>query len=74
MQKWSTIDDLVAEILKEYEAAIASGSHHEQAVARCAAMLAVHRDDIGQIGVSFGLAEMVLRCASAVIAGDKNIQ
>lgn len=67
MATWTTIEDLVSGLLKEFEAAKRTGATDEAALTRAAALLAVRRDDIAQMEVSYGLAEIVLRSASAVL-------
>ena len=67
MATWATIDDLVSGLLAEFEAAKQSGASDEAALTRVAALLAVRRDDIARLEVSYGLAEIVLRSASAVL-------
>jgi len=67
MAKWATIDDLVSGLLAEFAAAKRSGASDEAAVTRAAALLAVRRDDIARLEVSYGLAEIVLRSASGVL-------
>jgi len=63
MTTWTTIEDLVSGLLAEFEAAKRSGASDDAAMARAAALLAVRRDDIARLEVSYGLAEIVLRSA-----------
>ena len=67
MTTWTTIEDLVSGLLAEFEAAKRSGASDDAAMARAAAVLAVRRDDIARLEVSYGLAEIVLRSAFCVL-------
>lgn len=61
METWITFHDLENAISDNYETALASGHSHEAAIARAAAFLAVHRDQVMHPAVSTGIVELVLK-------------
>ena len=67
MAKWGTFDGLVADLLGEFEAAKNSGATDEAAITRAAAKLAVHRDDIANPNLSYGLTVAVLRSVADIM-------
>lgn len=70
MTKWHDFEELSSDLLREFELAKKSGSADEAAIARVAAMLAVHRDDIANPNVSYGLTVAILRCVADVLDPD----
>lgn len=67
MAKWGAFEDMTAGLLGEFELAKKSGASDEAAIVRVAALLAVHRDDIINPNVSYGLAVAILRSAADVV-------
>lgn len=67
MPKWRDFEGLSTDLLHEFESSKRAGATDEAAIARAAAMLAVHRDDIADPNVSYGLAVAVLRCVADVV-------
>ena len=61
METWITFKDLENAINDNYEMALASGHSHEASIARAAAFLAIHRDQIIHPAVSTGIVELVLK-------------
>ena len=67
MAKWGAFEDMTADLLGEFELAKKSGASDEAAIARVSALLAVHRDDIINPNISYGLVVAILRSAADVV-------
>lgn len=61
--QWDSIESMIAELAREYNEACAAGLGREEALTKIAARIAIHRDDIGQLGVSYGLAAILIDAA-----------
>ena len=67
MAKWRAFEEMAADLLNEFELAKKSGATDEAAIARVSALLAVHRDDIINPSVSYGLSVAILRSVADVV-------
>lgn len=65
METWITFQDLENALSDSYEMALASGHSHDSAVAKAAAFLAIHRDQVMHPAVSTGIVELVLSATTA---------
>ena len=67
MVKWKNFDEMAEGILSEFEISKNSGATDEDSIVRAAAMLAINRDDICNINVSYGLVVAILRSVADVL-------
>lgn len=67
MVKWKNFDEMAEDILSEFEISKNSGASDEDSIVRAAALLAINRDDICDINVSYGLAVAILRSVADVL-------
>ena len=67
MVKWKNFDEMAEGILSEFEISKNSGATDEDSIVRAAAILAINRDDICNINVSYGLVVAILRSVADVL-------
>lgn len=67
--KYDTFDALLFDLLDEYDRGLSSGLSEDGAIARCAALIAVHRDDLASLNVSFGVARALLALRGDFVDG-----
>ncbi len=60
MKKWNNIESMLIDLMDDYRSSRLTGMTDDQAITKIAAKIAVNKDNLFELSISFGLARILI--------------